>query len=604
MKYQLQVLQTPSGEPAPGLSVRVRKQSDNTTMTSLVADDDGTITYQDNGHEVPFYFETSGHAGAARIWSSDDAMTAGTISLPEIPIALSALGDGVVQNFLEDLLVGVSGDTITVHTGAGLVAGYPVVVYTDELLAISRPASGTRIDRVVLRVYPWGSSTTPGKAEVAILAGTDVAPTLTQSADVHEVSLAQLSVPSIGTVTVTDERIYVLAAFWQRPAPVQDTVRVSSASAASEGAIFSGLSVDLDLDLDATYDVYATLSGFVDTDNSPLFSHEIPTTMTYPYSVAVYGVNLFVSENYYNQVRWFVNEGDNGALLSNKHYITDCIVYEDSIILVRRNAASTSSIIERWELATSTQEWSITVTKGATRVACNGTYVYWINETNNTINRRLFSTGATSGTTSIAFGAPRGICANPPSGKIHVIDVLGNVYTYNSGMGSTGDPAFSTLSENPTYLALVDNSSSPPGARVAITDQDSELIYVYDGDEFLHSFGGHISEGGHLQSPFGVAVDGSGDFYVVDYSIGKVSKWTYQDIGYGDVAIVLTSSGGSSAMHTGERGLGNMSGQLVVPGHSVVTGPDTITVDARGYPTVDSVLLRNAVLNAKAVARR
>lgn len=210
MKLIQRIAQSPGGTPYANATVRVRRWSDSVTIATLESDADGFVTWEYDGHPDPFYLHLAGVQGGDKYWSSTDAMTTGALSLREVPVALRVLGDGVIRGVTSELAVSLvsGGPSVTVAPGAANVAGHPVGFYADTALAITRPESGTRVDRVVIRLNPEGSATTPGKAVLAILAGTvDAgAPALTQTATTHELSLAQLSVPSAGAIVLTDER--------------------------------------------------------------------------------------------------------------------------------------------------------------------------------------------------------------------------------------------------------------------------------------------------------------------------------------------------------------------------------------------------------------
>ena len=96
MKYSWRIQKIPTAEPLSGITVRVRKQSDGSTITTLTTDADGWISWQVDGGVEEFYLHVADVPGGDRYWKSTDAMTAGVIPLKELPAILRALGDGTV----------------------------------------------------------------------------------------------------------------------------------------------------------------------------------------------------------------------------------------------------------------------------------------------------------------------------------------------------------------------------------------------------------------------------------------------------------------------------------------------------------------------------
>lgn len=104
--------------------------------------------------------------------------------------------------------------TLAVSGGAGSVgvaAGFAILrgfwYYNDspKSLAVSAPATLSRIDRVVLRLTITAKTIT-----AALKQGTEASspqpPALQRDSNVYEISLAQVRVTTAGAITVTDER--------------------------------------------------------------------------------------------------------------------------------------------------------------------------------------------------------------------------------------------------------------------------------------------------------------------------------------------------------------------------------------------------------------
>jgi hypothetical protein len=127
-------------------------------------------------------------------------------------------------------------------------------------LTVSRPASITRLDRLVCRLYPDTASVTPGLAEFGLLAGNEdgSAVDLTQTSEVYEVGLGIVTVPVAAPISFSDSRSFAGLG----TSPVTGVSRDDETSTTSApGAALSGLSVDLDLSRSTTYDISAELSA-------------------------------------------------------------------------------------------------------------------------------------------------------------------------------------------------------------------------------------------------------------------------------------------------------------------------------------------------------
>lgn len=115
----------------------------------------------------------------------------------------------------------VASVNVEVHIGAALVNGKLYESSAAELLAVGANASGNpRIDTAILRV-DYTAQTTRLVIKQGTPAGSPVAPTLTQSASVWEIPLANIAVANgfstITAVNITDRRraVGVTGAGWQ-----------------------------------------------------------------------------------------------------------------------------------------------------------------------------------------------------------------------------------------------------------------------------------------------------------------------------------------------------------------------------------------------------
>jgi hypothetical protein len=111
---------------------------------------------------------------------------------------------GVLDTYLNELIVTGAATPIEVATGAGVVDGK---LYTNSAIVqinIPTPAVSTRIDRIVLR-KSWAAQT----VRITRIAGAEggIAPALVQiDGTTWDVPLAQVSITTGGVITITDER--------------------------------------------------------------------------------------------------------------------------------------------------------------------------------------------------------------------------------------------------------------------------------------------------------------------------------------------------------------------------------------------------------------
>lgn len=125
------------------------------------------------------------------------------------------LSDGVWQGGTFLQVAANSGMNVQVNYGAAMVYGYGYWLKEDagsiKTLAISAAEALPRIDRIVLRLdKSVGTRSTVLAVLKGTAASTPVAPALTRSGNIYEISLAQIAVAanavSIASGDITDER--------------------------------------------------------------------------------------------------------------------------------------------------------------------------------------------------------------------------------------------------------------------------------------------------------------------------------------------------------------------------------------------------------------
>jgi sugar lactone lactonase YvrE len=602
MKITQRLGRIPDGDtPLAHQSVQVRTISDGSSLATLTTDDDGFITLQRDGHYEPFYFLLDNIPGGDKFWRSDESHTVGVWSPKELPVALRVLGDGVVRGYEDELAVALvsGGPNVTVAPGAALVAGHPVVVYTGGKPAeISRPVSGTRVDRVILRLYPEGSATTPGKADTAILSGTIDAgtPALTQTATVYEISLAKITIPSAGTITLTDERVFA-----NETAPVTSITRSDAETTSNaSGEVLTNLNGSLSLVRTATYDIRAEVSGL-----------QINTVSWVRQAVyGSFGAGTAPNFSAPGQLAhdssgriWVTDVGNNRAvrLAADGSYDTaialpDCraiaVDSSDAVYIAyssKRMAKYNSSLVLQWD-----------VSYGAVVLFINGISVDASQGfVAAPIENRVYSFSKTTGVaTLVVSGSGSG------NGQMHSpIEVVSdNSFLYVSDRDNFRIQKFTTAG---VYVAQWGSSGAAAGdfgangPRGLALDASGNLWVADPGNNRLQKFSptGTFLEAISQSSPAGVTLT-TGDVLWVSNSVGaNVAKWDEAPAGYGGLAVEINGNLGTYIT------LGDVTAPLQNAHTQSVSGPATVTVKAYGKATSGAATFKSVVLSACAVPR-
>lgn len=604
MKYTWRVGRIPDGNtPVGGQAMAVRAISDGSTLTTIQTDEDGFATLQGNGHYVPFYVIIGDVPGGDKIWRSDDSKATGVFSPRELPAVLRPL-DGVVRGYASELAVSLvsGGPSVSVAPGGACVVGHPFVVYSAVGLSNSRPVSGTRIDRVILRLYPEGSATTPGKAEVALLAGTvDAgAPSLTQTATVYELSLAQVSVPSAGTITLTDERIYA----GEKNADHGEARAALVTTTNGSGEALPGLSITLDLPRAATYDIEAEFSA-IQSGAASVSAWVLQGTFgslgsgndnfNTPNQVAVdTSGNVYIADRENNRL---VKRDSSGAFVAQITGLTDCTgVAVDASGNIYVNLVPTAN----WQVKKYNSSLVLQATTSfgigvfLRHMTTDGTHLF-IAASDNRIYTYLCSTlalvtswgGTGSGDGQLTF--PYGIAVD--STHVYVSDrdldrvqkfTRAGAYVTKWGTTGTSDGQF----DRPHGVALDDSGD------VWVCDYDNDRLQRFSN---VGAYQTTIAQA----NPIGVDLATGDVLWVSNFEDDSIAKWdeVVTPGGYGQIAIEIDS------VVSDYTGLGERDGALGNVALGSKAGPGTCVVRAFGKATANTLTLQSAVLSARAVPR-
>lgn len=91
---------------------------------------------------------------------------------------------------------------LLVNPGFAILKGFWYYNTSAKSLTVTPPASGSRMDRVVIRLVYASKSISP----VILQGTTSAAPELARNATYYDLSLAQITVKADGTITIKDER--------------------------------------------------------------------------------------------------------------------------------------------------------------------------------------------------------------------------------------------------------------------------------------------------------------------------------------------------------------------------------------------------------------
>jgi len=114
--------------------------------------------------------------------------------------------EGIIRVYLSQLQVSnPSGTTIRVASGGAIVFGWFYKNDANEDTVLTVPSAATRIDRVVLRMDSKEQT-----VRIVVKRGVEgaTAPTLSRTSLIYEIPLATVSITTVGTITVQDERKY------------------------------------------------------------------------------------------------------------------------------------------------------------------------------------------------------------------------------------------------------------------------------------------------------------------------------------------------------------------------------------------------------------
>lgn len=268
--------------------IDVKLHDGDTTLTADIdtdAEGKWTWTYSPAGSAAAGWTLNPGsiywvgvYAGQTRSASSQNSGLWGGNSIAELPILLSAFGDGVVAG-------AVTGDFAVTYDGAGLDVDIAAGKALLDGIAVTNPSSrelnlaaadGThpRIDRIVLELTRTAGDS-EGKVMLKVLAGTPAAsptaPALTDSSSTLQIGLAQVRVNALATTvaSVTDERQYALAGITRNPALISVLRTAPGATALSTtGAAIAALQHSVTLVSGVTYDLCVDAEVIVDGTSS------------------------------------------------------------------------------------------------------------------------------------------------------------------------------------------------------------------------------------------------------------------------------------------------------------------------------------------------
>jgi hypothetical protein len=455
---------------------------------------------------------------------------------------------------------------------------------------------------VVARVYPLGSGTTPGLSEFAILAGTEGAgaTALTQSATVHEISLATVTVPTAGTLTLVDDRVFSN----ERKTDI-DVARVSSFSTTSATEVpVTDASVTLDIPNGATtYYVIATVTcqqletqvntaWVLQNTYDPIWSIR---EMSSPSQVAIDSTGrVLIADTGQARLLILNSSGVATAAITGLTGITGVCVDSSDAIYVNRVYSGSTYALRKYNSAL-VQQWDTSATVvwfNVRHLATNSTNVYFTN--GDFVTARLCSSGG-SVTSWGGTGPGDGKFSNPWGIRVD------GAYVWVADTGNTRLQQFSLAG---SYVGKFSTPSPPygitsiPTASILIVSFNAEhMVRRYDAD----ATGSLIDSFSH-PSPLGIDVttDDNDIIWVSSSGSGIIAKFdeAVTPGGHGSLAVEV------DGVVSTYVGIGSRDGSISNVATGSKIGGGTVVVRAFAKATASTLTLKGIVLSARAVPAR
>jgi hypothetical protein len=262
----------PGGLGTSGLTVEIRRHSDNALLGTATTDAAGRWTYQQNGAPGPWYWtatDATADPPVTRKGSSLSYGSGGVYSLVELPAALRVQGPGVIRGYLNELAVTYDGSGLDLAVASGAVLsgqGIPGVWYTPVTVAIATAqTSNPRQCWLVMGTVGPGE---PEEGKITLYercgsaAASPVLPSLSFTEALWEEPLATFRLPATGSTTLTQvdqlarrysgDRNIVLHNVVRRTDPM---VLASTSNTGASGEDAVGLTTTLTLAPNVTYDL-------------------------------------------------------------------------------------------------------------------------------------------------------------------------------------------------------------------------------------------------------------------------------------------------------------------------------------------------------------
>lgn len=292
MRISGTVRSLPGGSGIGSVGVTVRRHSDDAVIGSTTTDSEGRWSLQVNGNPGPYYWtatDTGPDPDVIRKGSSKSAGSGGPYALWDLPLALRARRNGVVEGYANQLDVTLgSGLNLQVNTGAVLALGIPAVWHTATTFPVTATRDPTHPRSCYLVVQVHGlNDPEEGKAFLTTVCGTPAAaptpPALTQLDPIYQVPLANFTLPnSAGSALsgLVDARrllgapIPTVSSIVRRPDPTVPVGGITDTSPTGVDVI--GLTTSLTLQSGVTYDLSGR-SWLINNTDSP--THYLETAI-------------------------------------------------------------------------------------------------------------------------------------------------------------------------------------------------------------------------------------------------------------------------------------------------------------------------------------
>lgn len=509
MKVALMIQDVPTAKAIPGVTATLRSLATGEALASGISDDDGMVEFQLNGTPPPCQVQIT-KAGETRLLSSQPTGPAGAFDVSEMQRVLQAIGgatggvSAVEGSGLEVTTTGAANRSVSVGTGTAITPdGFLFVAYAPTVLTVPAPTSPAT--SATFFVVVDGSTTASSLGQTQLKVVESVGSGQTKLAEV--VSRSGSEVVAAADIQ-TGTRPLLLQGIQTTQGVITATTAQTTPTLLSAGNAPSRLMHSYVTLPAGTWDV--TVSVLASTNG------EI-------------GINAQWSQ--------FDNPGSGAAMRSGPG-----VSQVSHVVASNGNAGGSTWQASAWVTAAgSAGEYTLTRQSLSTNaivplnypqdVAVGTSYFYVTNQDDHhvqvwTVGKSYVSKFGVNGTANGQFRFPKGIALSGSSvwvvdsgnDRVQRLTASGSTLSFTSKFGTSGTGSGDFAS--PSGIAY-------GGGFLYVTDISRHRVLRFNtSGVFQNEWGGFGTATSQFSSPYGVAVDGSGNVLVADSGNDRISKFT------------------------------------------------------------------------------